>query len=191
MEFIRGPNVYFREPIISDITMIGNALSDWELLEMSDSRIKTFFRSYMVKRNNIDRPYNNDPEKLYREMFTVCKTSDDTPVGIVTWTVDQLNARGLVTAIDPTYRSLGYMNEIILLRSIALFNHTDVISWTAETNWVYPTFVTILRQQWSDRIQNNENVIFASKAHWDSWCTSNTIPEYTYSGAGFIKPINR
>jgi hypothetical protein len=45
LEFIRGPNVYYRETTPSDLEDVKNALVDWEQFPLSLDRTKNNFNS--------------------------------------------------------------------------------------------------------------------------------------------------
>ena len=73
VEFIRGPNVYLRETIATDLDNIKDSLADWDWFPLSTDQTKTILKGALIQMRNIERPYK-DTSRFF-ESFTICKNS--------------------------------------------------------------------------------------------------------------------
>ena len=114
VEFIRGPNVYYRETIASDLENI-TALVDWEQFPLTLDRTKDYLKGLLYTLRYVQRPYEDYTQ--CREIFTICQVSDDSFVGLTQYTVSSGKVVDIrLNAGLPSIRGTGLMNEAALLR---------------------------------------------------------------------------
>lgn len=190
-EFIRGPNIYLREPLISDYPLYETMMKDFEVLEVSTLRIKHWFRSAINKLKFIYRPY--DQESAWRELFTICKTSDDEIIGCSEWRLQgNFECKMGVTAFLPDYRgNQEYKNELVLLQDIAMFDHLNISKYTYRLTLASYDYMTFGEPEYEVDEGGMITPYEATIERWATWKSENALPSYTYNGNNFLKLQDR
>ena len=196
VEFIRGPNVYYRETIASDLENIKDALVDWEQFPLTLDRTKNYLKGLLYTLRYVQRPYEDSTQ--CREIFTICKVSDNSFVGLTQYTVSpgkvvdiRLNA-GL-----PAIRGTGLMNEAALLRDAAIFTELGCASYTTKLDANFITnlraYQTLESTDVSERVSRELRTVKVVKSDYDTWraANSSSVPSYTFSGGSYTPPHQR
>jgi hypothetical protein len=193
LEFIRGPNVYYRETIPSDLEDVKNALVDWEQFPLSLDRTKNYLKGLLFGLRYIERPYSDTIQ--CREILTACKVSDDSFIGVTQYTVypgkivDILLNAGL-----PSIRGTGLMNEAALLRDAAILTELGCTSYTTKLDAKFipnlRPYQTLESTDFSSRVDRDLRTVKVIKSDYDIWRANNStsIPSYTYSGNDYVAP---
>ena len=193
VEFIRGPNVYLRETTAADLENIKEALTDWEAFPLSLDRTKNYLKGLLHTMRFIERPYTDTTH--CREMFTVCKVSDNSFIGFTQYTVTPVKVAEIrVTASLPSVRGSGLMNEAALLRDAAMFTELGCTYYEAKLDIKYINTVrpyqTVEETKISTRTNHELRSVKAVKSDYDTWraANSSSIPSYTFSGGSYTPP---
>jgi len=192
MEFCRGPNVYLREAKISDLSTYVETLADWEVFPYSTEKVQTYMRGLFTSYRYVHRPYTDTSE--FRELLTICKVSDDTPIGFNQFTVlTGKKVEVMHIAIHPSHRQLGYRNEATLMRDAIFFDDLEINSYTTwiDSEHLSPRgYQTETDSRLSKRNNFTSKLYEATRDNWLTWKSSNssTIPAYTYSGNSYTPP---
>lgn len=192
MEFCRGPNVYLREAKVSDLQTYIETLADWEEFPYTAEKVQTFMRGLFAGYRHIHRPYTDTSE--FRELLTICKVSDDTPVGFNQFTVltgKKVEVKAM--AIHPSHRRSGYRNEATLIRDAIFFDDLQINSYTAwiDSQYLSPRgYQTEIESRLSNRNNLTSKLYETTRDRWLNWKSSNasSIPSYTYSGNDYVPP---
>jgi len=193
IEFTRGPNVYLRELVPADLENIKNSLVDWEQFPFSIDKTKNYLKGLLTTLRYIERPYTNDTQ--CREIFTICKNSDDsfvgfTQVSIFPGKIAEIKATASLTSL----RGQGYMNEAALIRDAALFTELGCNSYTTkhDTAQIHSlrAYQTLTGTEFSSVRQKDLKLVEATLASWNTWKANNpsSIPSYTFSGGSYTPP---
>lgn len=192
MEFCRGPNVYLREAKVSDLQAYVETLADWDWLPYSAEKVQLYMRGLFSGYRYIHRPYTDTSE--FRELLTICKVSDDTPVGLNEFVVHagkKVEAKHI--AIHPDHRRLGYRNEVTLMRDAVFFDELQVNSCNTWMDFEHLSprgYQTEIDTRISERNGQTSKLYEATRDRWLTWKSSNSssIPSYTYSGNNYVPP---
>jgi len=192
IEFCRGPNVYLRETMPSDLQAIEDALSDWETFPLSTERVKVYLRGLFSSYKYIEKPYTDTSE--FRELLSICRVSDDEVVGLTQFTIlTGRRAETMLMAIRPSFRQMGYREEASLLRDAILFDELGIVYKTLyliDSRLSPRGYQKALSTSISERTGLSTTLYETTKADWLSWKETNaaTIPSYTYTGNGYLPP---
>ena len=196
VEFIRGPNVYLREAVATDLDNIKDSLVDWEWFPFSTDQTKTILRGALIQMRFIERPYKDTTQ--CKETFTVCKNSDNSFVGFMHYTV---MPGKLVTmkfnAALPALRGADLMNEAAKLLDAAIFTELQCASCDDrhDTDFIsnLRAYQTLEGTQPSKRSVRTLKLVKTIKADYDTWAAANasSVPSYTFSGASYTPPHQR
>lgn len=193
VEFIRGPNVYYRETVASDLENIKDALVDWEQFPLSIDRTKNYLKGLLFGLRYLERPYNNT--RQYREILTACKVSDDSFIGLTQYNVypGKIAEVRLIAGLL-SIRGSGLMNEAALLRDAAIFTELGCTSYTSklDANFIpnLRPYQTLVGTELSPRINRELRIVKVIKSDYDAWRTANpgSVPSYTFSGGTYTPP---
>ena len=195
-EFIRGPNVYLRETIATDLDNIKDSLADWDWFPLSTDQTKTILKGALIQMRNIERPYK-DTSRFF-ESFTICKYSDNSFVGFTQYRVTP--GKEVVISYNaglPAVRGTGLLNEASLIRDAAIFSELEC---TFYTNKLDPQFTSSLRDyqtlegtEVSSRSNRTLKLVKVTKSGYDTWRAANasSVPSYTFSGGSYTPPQDR
>ncbi len=195
VEFIRGPNVYLREMVASDLTNIKDCLVDWSWFPFSVDETKAVMKTHLLALRYLERPYKDNSR--YFESFAICKVSDNSFVGFRSLKIENKEADIKFNAALPALRGQGLMDEAAKLLDAALFTELNCTSYT---NSLDPQYISNLRPyhtlegtQVSSRSNRTLKLVKVTKSDYDTWAAANSgsVPSYTFSGGSYTPPQSR
>jgi hypothetical protein len=191
-EFCRGPTIYLRETSPSDLVAFTEALSDWETFPLSTERVKTYMLGLFTSYRAIIRPYTN--ENSFRELVTICRVSDNEPIGLNQWTLlPNKHIEVNHIAIRPDYRGQGYRNEAVIIRDAIFYDVFQInsVKTMIDSPYLSPKdYQTVTETATSNRNGRVRKSLHSTLESWNTWKANNStsIPSYTYSGNDYVAP---